>query len=301
MVLAFSPMFQCFVIIACGLALFLMLVIWRRYILMTLAIIAYGLAVLLILVIAYGLILASSPMLQYIACGLALLLMLVVLFRRLWPVRVKEFDKYNPANWPTKNPSDGDLLNYTDAVEAYKKSCPSGGTLHIGVASFISSYPGVSPFEIHDLVCTIAQHLSRISRLAVRVTYDCHQGVEISKGGGLRGQGMARQNGDIGDIIHWFIFSFRNDPYKIEQSHSKRPGSTNLILGRLYGFHDVKQERASTLGPWQTLNPYWLFDGGGRDSYSSMRGVLLKLLSTFFQSRGDRRLLWVRGILISSL
>jgi hypothetical protein len=169
---------------------------------------------------------------------------------------------FDPNKKKTPNPFQSTInINITYVTKHMKRIMPYEGAIEISACSFVTKHKNRNPFLVHDILHSVAKYLSSQTKLTFKISY---QKDSLIKRMGLSGSRikLEKEKDEILALcLHWFIWKYSPDPYKLDQSFKKIPMSTNLLYGKMYGYHDVK-EYDSEIDCWERHTPTYEYSKG---------------------------------------
>lgn len=142
-----------------------------------------------------------------------------------------------------------------------KRIMPREGFVEISATSFVLQHKKRDPFLVHDVLHSAAKYLSTLTEASIRIVYDTNFVIRRKLPSGAPISIEREKDQMLALCIHWFIWQYSSNPYKLDQSFEKMPASTNLLLGRMYGYHDVKEYDCS-MDCWEIYNPTYGYTKG---------------------------------------
>jgi hypothetical protein len=177
----------------------------------------------------------------------------------------KSLSFYDPTTAYEQMTVEAAIFNLEKIIKAIRRNTGIEGTIEIDASQIVKNYKGRCPFRVHDLLHATAKYLSTILKYKIKIvyrpSYDCKQTafpIRHIKSG-------IEETRDLEILalcIYWFIWHYDKDPYKLDQGFSNIPISTNLLLGRFFGYQDKKGYDSDKDHPWEDYTPYYEYNQG---------------------------------------
>lgn len=143
-----------------------------------------------------------------------------------------------------------------------KRIMPCNGSIEISVTSFVTEYKTRDPFLVHDMLHSSVKYLSFLAnKTNFRLVYDKRFVIRRKTASGVVDTLDTHKDQLLALCIHWFIWNYSSNPYALDQSFKKISASTNLLYGRMYGYHDYKSYDCS-IECWEKYTPTWEYSDG---------------------------------------
>ena len=131
--------------------------------------------------------------------------------------------------------------NIEYVTKQVKLLMPKEGAIEISASSFILQHKKRDPFLVHDVLHSTAKYLSTLTDATIVIVYNTSFRIRRKTHAGATVSIRREKDQMIALCVHWFISHYSSNPYALDQSFQKIPATTNLLLGRMYGYCDVKE------------------------------------------------------------
>jgi hypothetical protein len=174
----------------------------------------------------------------------------------------KNLNSFDPNRKKTSASFQSTLnVNITYITKHIKRLMPYEGAIEISVCSFVTKHKKRDPFLVHDILHSIAKYLSTQTKATFKISYQKDFLIKRMELSGKHIKLEKEKDEILALCIHWFIWQYSSDPYKLDQSFKQIPVSTNLIYGKMYGYHDEK-EYDCKIECWESYTPTFEYSNG---------------------------------------